>query len=143
DEFYDLYQNTFRLIKRDKIQGRDNLEAYLEGAHPSSTLGSLVKQLRRMRDEFRRRRIIDYAFVTGIVIIVATYAISTISLFDSTRKREAELEQHIYRASEAQIEPLTRLQVEMSTLSKQVQQLAADLQKMKSPTPSPQPTPKQ
>ena len=143
DEFYDLYQNRFRLIMPEKIEGRDNLEAYLEGAHPSSTLGRLVKQLRRMRYEFRRRRIIDYAFVTGIVVVVGTFAVSTYSLFDSTRNRETELQQHIYKASEEQIEPITRLQVEMNTLSKVVQQLAADVQKMKSATPSPQPIPKQ
>jgi deoxycytidine triphosphate deaminase len=131
DEFYDLYQDRLHLIDRKKIHDRDHLDAYLEGARPYSALGVLVKQLRKMRWEFRRRKVIEWAFVTGIVLIVIAYAASTYGLFDSKKNREGQLQQQIHDFSKERIQGEAALRAQMDVLTEKVRKLTEEFDSMK------------
>jgi deoxycytidine triphosphate deaminase len=148
DEFYELYEDSLRLIKPEKIEGRNNLEAYLEGGRPYSALGVLVKQLRRMRSEFRRRKVIEWTASAAMVVLVGTYAISTYQFVHATGERQRQLQHEIDQVSKEQVQPQANLEAQMNALSEKVRELSQEvtnsrqeLTRLRTPSPTPKSNP--
>ena len=146
-EFYTEYREKLRLIEPEKLK-RNNLEAYLDGARPYSALGVMVQEFHEMRDEFRRRKIIEWTAAVSIAVLVITYAASTVGLFYSVNERESRLQDQIHKVSLEQTQPRADLRAQMDTLSESVRKLNDEVELLKPkrtavPSVSPVSTPKQ
>jgi deoxycytidine triphosphate deaminase len=56
EAFYELYKDAKRLIKPEKIDKKRDLDSYLQGARPSSSLGDLVPRVERIAADVKSRR---------------------------------------------------------------------------------------
>jgi deoxycytidine triphosphate deaminase len=82
EEFYELYGETKRPIRLEKVDEKVNLHAYLQGSRPSSSLGHLVPRVEKMAADLRRRRLIEVALFLSVLVFLATLLTTYFLHFD-------------------------------------------------------------